>query len=515
MRLATRVNRNRARTNKFMSLPAPRGGWNVRDSIADMAPTDAVILDNWIPGPTGLVVRRGYASHATGMSGTVETLMEWAGPSSQKMFAAVGANIYEVTSAGAVGAADVSSLTNGRWQHVNFGTSGGQFLVCCNGADAVRNYDGTSWTTPTLTGGPGSPAGADFIHVENFKTFLLFIEKDSLSFWYLPTSAISGTVTEFPVHSYTRKGGHLVAAGTWTLDSGSGVDDLLALITSEGEVLVYSGTDPGNDFVLIGRFEVGVPIGLRVFQKVGGDLNVITEDGYLSLTQALLTGRINPVQSVISDKIRGAVTDLTMLYGSNFGWQAALFPRGNIFFVNVPIIEGSLYHQHVLSLTTGSWCRFTGIPSACWQILGEDIYFGTVDTVYKFWSGNDDAGKDINTDVQQAFSDFRTPGVIKHWHQARPIIEANGTIEPALGMSVDYVTRAATGVASYTADNTALWDESDWDTTPWAADSTIQAVHRDVGAIGYAGGLRMTLKANDIEVKWHGTQFTYDMGDKF
>ena len=36
------VQRNNA---NVASLPAPIGGWNARDSLANMAPTDAVTLD--------------------------------------------------------------------------------------------------------------------------------------------------------------------------------------------------------------------------------------------------------------------------------------------------------------------------------------------------------------------------------------------------------------------------------------------------------------------------------------
>jgi hypothetical protein len=35
-----------------------------------------------------------------------------------------------------------------------------------------------------------------------------------------------------------------MAIASWTRDGGSGMDDVLAIITSNGEVLIYSGTDP-------------------------------------------------------------------------------------------------------------------------------------------------------------------------------------------------------------------------------------------------------------------------------
>ena len=42
------------------SVPAPIGGWNARDSLANMSPTDAVQLVNWFPTPTDVTMRKGY-----------------------------------------------------------------------------------------------------------------------------------------------------------------------------------------------------------------------------------------------------------------------------------------------------------------------------------------------------------------------------------------------------------------------------------------------------------------------
>ena len=42
------------------SVPAPIGGWNGRDSLANMQPLDAVQLINWYPTPTDVTMRKGY-----------------------------------------------------------------------------------------------------------------------------------------------------------------------------------------------------------------------------------------------------------------------------------------------------------------------------------------------------------------------------------------------------------------------------------------------------------------------
>jgi hypothetical protein len=47
-------------TAQTASIPSPIGGWNARDSLAAMAPIDAVQLVNWFPTPTDITMRKGY-----------------------------------------------------------------------------------------------------------------------------------------------------------------------------------------------------------------------------------------------------------------------------------------------------------------------------------------------------------------------------------------------------------------------------------------------------------------------
>jgi len=130
-------------TAKTSSLPAPIGGWNARDSLAEMSPLDAVTLTNWFPTPTDVTLRKGYTKYSTGITGEVNSLMNYAGPSTQTLFAAAGSSIYNCNTSTA--STVVTGLTNSKFQHVNVTTAGGSYLVACNGADAVQIYDGTAW----------------------------------------------------------------------------------------------------------------------------------------------------------------------------------------------------------------------------------------------------------------------------------------------------------------------------------------------------------------------------------
>lgn len=54
------LGRPKQNTATTASVPAPIGGWNARDSLANMSPTDAVQLVNWFPTPTDVTMRSGY-----------------------------------------------------------------------------------------------------------------------------------------------------------------------------------------------------------------------------------------------------------------------------------------------------------------------------------------------------------------------------------------------------------------------------------------------------------------------
>ncbi len=109
------------------SLPAPVGGWNARDAVANMKETDAVVLDNYFPTASDVMGRKGFANHMTGFSAPVESLLNYT-TTTEKLFACAGTAIYDATAAGAVATAVVTGLTNSRWQHVNITTAGENFV---------------------------------------------------------------------------------------------------------------------------------------------------------------------------------------------------------------------------------------------------------------------------------------------------------------------------------------------------------------------------------------------------
>ena len=85
-----------------LAVPAPTGGWNARDSLDSMDPTDAVSLINLFPTFGQVVRRNGWGIYATGLGGAVQTLSEFNAASVRKLLAAANGSIFDVSSPGPV-----------------------------------------------------------------------------------------------------------------------------------------------------------------------------------------------------------------------------------------------------------------------------------------------------------------------------------------------------------------------------------------------------------------------------
>ena len=133
------------------SMAAPIGGWNNRDSLAEMPPLDAVQLINFWPTPTDVQLRKGWTKYSTGITGKVNTIINYPTSTGEgyTLFAFAEDKIYDATNATAT--VVFSGLTNAKWQYVNISTAGGDFVIAVNGVDPTLIYDGTSWAYMATT----------------------------------------------------------------------------------------------------------------------------------------------------------------------------------------------------------------------------------------------------------------------------------------------------------------------------------------------------------------------------
>lgn len=488
-----------------------------------MPPTDAVILDNFFPTPTSVDLRKGYVKWATGLPAHVESLMPYTSATTAKMFGAAGTAFYDVTAQGAIGAAVVTGQTNARWQTQNYGTTGGQYLYCVNGADPAQLYDGSAWQAVTGISMPIAITGvdtSDLVHINEYRSRLFFVEKNSFNIWYLPVNSLGGAAAMLDLTPEFKLGGYLMAMATWTIDNASGVNEYAVFISSEGEIVQYLGTDPSvaGNFVVLGRFRVGRPVGRRCFVKVGADVILIGADGFFPLSKALLTDR-SQLEDAISNKIVNLVNSDVQAYGENFGWEACLYPIGNKLLINVPQNENKTQYQYVMNTITGAWARFTRWNANCFATLRDSLYFGgnlgaaansayTAKCDYGF---ADDSGY-IFGEAKTAFNYFGDPGRTKRFTMARPIFQTTGTMNATLAMDVDFNDAYPLATPTYTGIAGTAWNTALWNTFPWAPSSNIKKDWQGIVGVGYCGALHMRIVNNKYAVQWQSVDYVYEPG---
>lgn len=494
------------RTGRVIRLPAPVKGWNTSSPVQVLDPQQAVVLTNMVCRASGVETREGSIGWASGLGGEVGTLMEYApAGTGGKLFAATPTDIFDVTVEGAVGAASVTGLTSAYWRHTMMGTGAGQFLFCVNGSDAPRHYNGTTWTAPTITG----VTPENLTNVAAHKNRLWFVEKDTLTAWYLPTSSIAGVAVAFPIGGFCRRGGFLVALGSWSRDGGNGADDLFVAVTSEGETLIWSGTDPAaaNTWALVGVFQLSPPIGPRCMVKAGADLGIATVRGIVSLDTVLVTAESQQVQTALTRSIDDEFQRAWLNVGYSDSWQVLEVPAQRILLVNVPLATRV---QYCLSIETGGWSLWESISATAWGLRDEILYFGTSDgRVLRYGGSYDDSGQAITIRVLPAFSIMRN-SMGKRVALVRPIMQTASGVNPRFEARFDYDVRpvSITPVSSFAS---ALWDSATWDLADWEPPISPNLKWQSLTGMGVAVSVAMAA-ATDTKITLQGFDLVMEGG---
>lgn len=501
-------------TSGSTAFPAPVGGLNDRDPLAAMPVEDAVILENWWPEPSRLTVRDGYRDFASGFTGPVDTIVEYAPPSGlNEVFAASNGAIYDISFGGTIGAPEVSGLGNNRWQSAKLSTPGGNFLYLFNGVDKPQLYNGTTWQAVDAGSTPIAITGVATTSLVQgcvFKNRLFMVERDSMRAWYLPVSSVGGAATALDLGAIFQRGGWLVGMYTWTIDAGSGADDHAVFISSEGEVVVYSGNDPSTaaNWNMIGLFYLGKPIGRRCAVKFGGDLLIICETGVMPLGRSLLSSAIDRRASIV-DKIQNSINAAVSQYRNNFGWELCIHPEKNAILLNIPAGPNFQYAQNTLS---SAWTKFTGWSANTFADTEAGLLYGDSNSVKQAWSGKVDGTEMIVADVLQSFQSFGSPANNKYFTMVRPFLRSDGTPSILYAVNGDYVPVDPTGVLSFSPPTGMTWGQMVWGNMTWGGEFRQLGGWNTVGGVYYAAALRMKVQSNASDVEWASTSFVYQQG---
>lgn len=500
-----------------ISLPAPIGGLNSKQSVANMGEEFALVLENWFPTPNDVQIRYGYDSFAT-FTGLCETIITYNGVTSTKVFVAVNTTndaIIDATAGGAISTPvvggsgpTVQAITSCQFDYVNFGTSGGQFLSLVNGADAPLQYDGTNWIASTMTG--GTPANLFTVGV--YSSRLWYAQKNSRSVWYQVTGGITGALTEINLGPLFKEGGTINSIITIT-DASNTLADYIGFLTTEGEIVAYTGDPAGATWAKVAHFKIGRPVtrGNRCWTKWGSDAVVVCADGVFPIRQAIeQNSRSNSL--ALSDNIRSLLNNDLRVYGGLANWGITLHPSGSKLIVNVPLVLSSESRQWVMNTDHGAWCKFTGWDAFCFAVTRDTLYWGGDGVLAKADDVTylDDDGSAIVADAKQAFNYFGTRGRTKLIKMARPILAIDGSISVALDIDVDYEDTPPTQFNAIGGMSGDPWGGT-WDVT-WGGAAVVHREWYSVLGEGHAIAFRFRAQSDGVACAWSATDFIYQVG---
>lgn len=459
------------KVNSFRNLSAPVAGFDASSPLPMMRPNNAVILENYLAKPDGLVTRDGYTTHITAIPLQVDRLLVYAAPSGgESLWGCTAGGIYNFTTAGVCPAASIA-LTDGKIVSTAIATGAGNYLLGVNGVDTLKLYDGAAWSSVALL---GVTSTVIYSYIETYRQRIYLVKRNSLEIEYLAANAIAGAPTNYPLGALFRLGGKIIALSVWTVDGGVGPEDNLCVMTNKGEVAVFAGSDPAT-WSLRGVYFAGEPLGLTPMYKYGGDVLLLTVSGIIPMTSLIQTASIDRTITVTS-QIRPYLVASASAYSSLQGWQIISDPIKPFLLVNIPGTPVRM--QAVMESQSGAWSTYTGFNAIHWARAGNEMYFSGSDGVagahkVKRVTGYADDGANITATILQAYNSLGYGGN-KKIEEIRPYFEADGSFLYNAGISNDFQNaKEYSQVQVGTGLTAGIWGTSLWGAALWAGSANI------------------------------------------
>jgi hypothetical protein len=489
---------------------APLKGLSRFAELGDADPMLASILTNWVVEDDRITVRPGYLKIGQLPAGIPATTMIPYYGVPLKLSVAGGTSIYDLA-----GALLKGGFGSDKWAWTSFSNlSSVDFTVMVNGVNGVWSWDGTTYAAESIT----IPAGEPWINPGKFDKILShmnrlwFADSENLAVYYLPLQQKGGNLELFPLNAIFKRGGVVQAMYTWSIDGGAGLDDALAIFTSNGEVAIYSGVDPESDFKLVGVFRFDAPMSKDSIVSFGGDLYVMISSGLVPMTTMI---RAETEQLGKADlNVMKEFEDVSKITRDSYGWQTILNHNNNLAICNMPLSNGK-YQQLVRKMPGQIWSKWSDIPSRCWGWLNNVIYFGSDDGgIYR--GGVEylnDNGAAINADVRFAWSSFRSVSK-KNFTMMRLYTITDGQPRPYMDLEVDYSNVPPTNLPEITAGPSggALWNTAPWDTSDWALSAQPKQNWQGVTGLGRVGASRIRVSVSGCTLSLTGVDVLYELG---
>jgi hypothetical protein len=495
-------------------VSAPLKGLSLSSKLVPGDPLTAVVLDNWIIEENRITSRPGYSlslAHPDGQP--IESFVPYYG-APNKIAAATNGKVSLLD-----GTTVHGGFTSNDWSVTSFSNlSAVEYSVMVNGTDGVWSWDGTTMAAETVT----APPAETWINTSQFNVILAhmnrlwFADSDNLAVYYLPVQTKAGQVKVIPLNAVFKRGGHIVALATWTLDGGFGMEDQLVIFSSNGEAVVYRGLDPDTDFQLVGIYRFDSPMSKHSVVNWGGELYCLISTGLVPMSTLM---RAETEQLGKTDQnVYSAFLEIANRRRDNAGWQVINNPNGGALICNMPLGGKNTYKQMVRFMPAPKWASWSNLPSRCWGWVNDRLFIGSDDgKVYEIATDKlNDNGVPIKIDVQAAWSNYGTPAS-KLFKMILPYLESDGVPMPFVDMKVDYDLSPPLNQPDVSNGGGvgASWNTATWDVDGWAAFATQYNNWQGVGVMGRVGAPRFVALVADCTISLNGWDVLYESGSVF
>ena len=472
------------------TLPAPTRGIIQSENEAFMQPGAAVVLDNWLPTMQGIRLRGGSINWCVLPEVLpVVSSFEYSSGIIHKMFAANDEKLYDVTFPAPL--LVKAGQNSGNYAATQLANASGDWLIAVNDwGDPPLRFDGTEWEvmdaayvppvdkpskiTVDLVKYPGAAVvnGQNLVHVCKYRNRLFFVELNSMNVWYLPLNAVGGQLELIPLSGAATKGGRLLFCATWSLDAGDGIDDKIVFGTTLGELIIFTGSDPGNaaTWRQEGRYEVPAPLGMNAYLTLGGDLLIATVTGIVPTSAAITKEAAQLELAAITRNVKRMWRE-HVVEKRLWPWTMHKWEEFGAVFVTTPGGKGINKMCLAVNDATGAWARMVGWDATCFMRSGNDMFFGTQDgrIMQADRTGYDD-GYPYTATMVGGWGALSSQPASTVWLQARAVFvtKSGEPFLPQLSSCTDFVIKVppppSAGIDAGVED---VWDQGKWDEALW------------------------------------------------
>ena len=474
---------------RTVTLPAPTRGLIMNENESFIQPGAALVMDNWKPTMKGCALRGGCALWTQLPETTpVVSMFQYISGNVQHLFAGNAAKLYDVTAAAPT--LVKAGQASGNYCASQMANQGGDYLIAVNEAgDYPLRFDGTTWTTlnagqihtdPALPVQPSCHDGRNLTYVWKYRNRWFFIEGGTMNAWYLPLNANQGQLSMIPLSGSATKGGKLVSGFAWSIDAGDGIDDKCVFMTDQGELLIFTGSDPSTiaNWRQEGRYATSAPLGINCWAPIGGDVLIATVDGIIPISASITKDTSQLELAAITRPIKPLWRNEVALKRS-LPWTMCKWDEYGAVFVTWPGGQPGNQYCGVVNIATGAWARFTGWDAMCFGRMRGDMFFGTqLGAIMHADRTGMDNGKPYTAVLVGGWEMFSSQSTTITWRQARASFAARAgePFQPQLSATTDYAIVLPTPPPAAPDPGTLdVWDQGLWATTPPDPEPTSQA----------------------------------------